>query len=107
MRLLNIIFLTTLLTFLTACPKSTYNSINKDVREKIVTDNGVEIKRSFEIRATDPMAPVNTWVEAEKNSDGTFTMTAKGKMQLQNAISMASSGGGGGDDGGGGGGGGC
>lgn len=107
MRILNIIFLTTLLAFLTACPKSTYNYISKDVREKVVTNDGVEVERSFEIKATDPMAPPGTWIEAEKNSDGSYSMTAKGKLELENAIRQAQSGGGGGGDGGGGGGGGC
>ena len=44
----------------------------------------------------------NQWFIAEKNSSGTYELTAKGKRDMENAINSANSGGDGGGEGGGG-----
>lgn len=75
------------------------NKIDKKTREiiKLNVDSGKS--SSFEIKGTDKT--MSKWFEAEKNSSGTYELTAKGKRDMEIAMKD------GGDGGGGGGGGGC
>lgn len=77
--------------------------IDKKTREIIKLDARTGIQMYAEIKGEGVVS--NQWFIAEKNSSGTYELTAKGKRDMENAINSANSGGG--DGGGEGGGGGC
>ena len=74
--------------------------IDKKTREIIKLDARTGIQMYAEIKGEGVVS--NQWFIAEKNSSGTYELTAKGKRDMENAISAANSGGG--DSGGSGGG---
>ena len=78
--------------------------VNKTTRETIKLRPKTGIQMYAEIKGEGVVS--SKWFRAEKNSSGTYELTAKGKRDMENAISAANSGGG--DSGGSGGsGGGC
>ena len=74
------------------------NKIDKKTREIINLDVNKGISSKFEIKGKGKSASM--WFEAEKNSSGTYELTAKGKRDMEAANSKSEEGGG---DGGGGG----
>lgn len=75
--------------------------IDKKTREIIKLDARTGIQMYAEIKGEGVVS--NQWFIAEKNSSGTYELTAKGKRDMENAINSANSGGDGGGEGGGGG----
>lgn len=75
--------------------------IDKKTREIIKLDVRTGIQMYAEIKGEGVVS--NQWFIAEKNSSGTYELTAKGKRDMENAINSANSGGDGGGEGGGGG----
>jgi hypothetical protein len=74
--------------------------IDKKTREIIKLDVRTGIQMYAEIKGEGVVS--NQWFIAEKNSSGTYELTAKGKRDMENAINSANSGGDGGGEGGGG-----
>ena len=74
--------------------------IDKKTREIIKLDARTGIQMYAEIKGEGVVS--NQWFIAEKNSSGTYELTAKGKRDMENAINSANSGGDGGGEGGGG-----
>jgi methionine salvage enolase-phosphatase E1 len=75
--------------------------IEKNIREIIKLNLKTGIQIYAEIKGEGVVS--NQWFIAEKNSSGTYELTAKGKRDMENAINSANSGGDGGGEGGGGG----
>ena len=67
------------------------NKIDKKTREIIILNFLTGKSANFEIRGKGNVA--DQWFEAEKNSSGTYALTAKGEKDMKKSIEKAASGG--------------